>query len=287
MKITKLATVASAQDGAIWGGYLFHFSTYGFCRVYCMDDIRNGGKVDAVSSFTLDKADVLAPHSNAVFFGSEYYSDGDEFPLLYSNIYNNFANSEDRLEGVCLVYRLVRSGNEFSSTLVQMIRIGFVEDRSLWKSCDTDVRPYGNFTADTKTGTLYAFVMRDACNTTRYFAFDMPKLSDGVYDEKYGIKIVTLGKADIRYHFDSDYSRFIQGACCRDGKIYSVEGFADPERVPAGIRIIDANKKFADLYINLAHLGYISEPEFIDCYDGTFYYIDGEGDVFCIDFSEY
>ena len=90
---------------------------------------------------------MLVPHSNSVVFGNEYYDEQDEFPLLYTNIYNNYAKNDDKLEGVCLVYRIERNEREFTSTLVQIIQIGFVDDENLWTSAGEkeDVRPYGNF----------------------------------------------------------------------------------------------------------------------------------------------
>ena len=182
MQITQIAKIKGSQDGAIFGNYLFRFDTRGQCNVYNMADFKKSDEIQAsvpVDSFVLDKAEVIVPHSNAVCFGTEYYAEGDEFPLLYSNIYNNYAKAEDPLVGVCCVYRIQREDNKFTTTLVQVIKVGFVNDYNLWRSSTepADVRPYGNFTIDTETNMLYAFTMRDAANATRYFAFDMPKLA--------------------------------------------------------------------------------------------------------------
>ena len=197
MQITQIAKIKGSQDGAIFGNYLFRFDTRGQCNVYNMADFKKSDEIQAsvpVDSFVLDKAEVIVPHSNAVCFGTEYYAEGDEFPLLYSNIYNNYAKAEDPLVGVCCVYRIQREDNKFTTTLVQVIKVGFVNDYNLWRSSTepADVRPYGNFTIDTETNMLYAFTMRDAAKATRYFAFDMPKLADGVFNEKYGVNVVTL-----------------------------------------------------------------------------------------------
>ena len=111
MKITRLAKIHWGQDGAIWGDELFRFDHKGECHVFKLSELGDGEDEPSPSAvFVLDRADELAPHSNAVFFGTEYYEEGDEFPLLYSNIYNNYADAEDKLIGVCCVYRLLRDG---------------------------------------------------------------------------------------------------------------------------------------------------------------------------------
>ena len=35
-----------------------------------------------VATLTLDRAEEIAPHSNAVCFGTEFAEEGDEFPLM-------------------------------------------------------------------------------------------------------------------------------------------------------------------------------------------------------------
>ena len=129
MKIKRIAKIKLGQDGAIWGGFLFRFDSDGSCAVYEMDKIdAYGEEIEAFSTFYLDRIDDMKPHSNSVVFGSEYYEDGDEFPLLYSNVYNNYASKVEKRKGVCCIYRIQRNGNEFTTTLVGLIEIGFVDD---------------------------------------------------------------------------------------------------------------------------------------------------------------
>ena len=95
MRIKQIGKTAGGQDGAIWGQELFRFDHEGNCIVYNLqDDFREIGR------FTLDKNEILCPHSNAVMFGCEYYETGDEYPLLYTNIYNNYAKAENPMRGV-------------------------------------------------------------------------------------------------------------------------------------------------------------------------------------------
>lgn len=269
----------SGQDGTIYGDYLFRFDHKGICNVYSISEKSK------ISSFVLDRCDVLMPHSNAVCFGNEFWEAEDEFPLLYSNIYNNYAKEDDRLEGVLCVYRLTRDGNAFATKLVQVIRIGFVENLEYWKSLEEkgDIRPYGNFVVDKENSLLCAFVMRDREQVTRYFTFTLPKVSEGIYCEKYGVNVVTLELSDIRTQFDCEYSLFIQGACCRDGKIYSVEGFSSETR-PAKLQVIDLIKEEQISSVDLRGIGLEIEPEFIEFAGDLLYYGDGTGRMFCLTF---
>lgn len=289
MQITQIAKIKGSQDGAIFKNFLFRFATRGECRVYDMKDLKDfDGSTAAteIDSFILDKAELIAPHSNAVCFGNEYFEPGDEFPLLYSNIYNNYAKAEDPLVGVCCVYRIQRNENKFTTTLVQIIKVGFVNDYELWRSSaePADVRPYGNFTIDTESNRLYAFTMRDAAKQTRYFSFDLPKASCGVFDEKYGVKVVTLTVDDIKEQFDVDYHHFIQGACCHKGKIYSVEGFTNNEKNPPALRIINTTTKTQEFFIKFEELGMSIEAEMIDFKDDVCYYSDVTGNFYILEF---
>lgn len=281
MRIKQIGKTAGGQDGAIWGQELFRFDHEGNCIVYNLqDDFREIGR------FTLDKNEILCPHSNAVMFGCEYYETGDEYPLLYTNIYNNYAKAVNPMRGVCCVYRLCRTAEGFTTTLVQLIQIGFVEDSRYWRSSDDaeDIRPYGNFAIDRDAGIYYGFTMRDACRTTRYFSFKMPKLADGVVDETYGVKKVTLQVSDVLDYFDCDYHKFIQGACTHGGKIYSVEGFNDDPNTLAAIRVIDPTQKKQLLYKPFTEFGTSVEPEFIDFHGEACIYSDAHGNLYTIEF---
>ena len=281
MKFHQAATIKGGQDGAIFGKYLFRFNHKGEGRVYDLELIEKG-EAEPIADILLDKKETVCPHCNSVTFGAEYFSEGDEFPLLYANIYNNYAKEEDKLKGVCCVYRITRDGKGFKTALVQLIEIGFVEDAALWKAdVDQDgVRPYGNFAVDRENGTLYAFVMRNEERGTAYFAFDLPKLADGAPDERFGAKKVTLNKDDIKNHFVCPEHHYVQGACCHGGKIYSLEGFKNN---PA-LRVIDPQKGVQESVTFFSDFGVIDETEFIDFYGEKCYYGDCHGLLFRIVF---
>jgi len=264
----SIGTIAPGQDGAIWGGFLFRFHSRGNCTVYTLADVTT-----PYATFRLPEG--LIPHSNAVVFGSEYAQPGDEFPLLYSNIYNNYSQADDRLEGVCLVYRLVRENTTFSATLAQRITVGFADKKGLWRSeSQEDRRPYGNFVIDRENGKYYAFTMMDQASSTRVFAFDLPRLTDG--------ERVVLQETHILDRFDVPYSHFIQGACFHDGCIYSVEGFKGGKGAenPPALRIIDTVTREQKACLYFETCGVDTEPELIDVYDGTIYFSDAPGRLY-------
>ena len=285
IKTTFLFKGDYGQDGAIYGDLLFRFETDGVCTVYSLS------KKEELTRFTLDRVDTMRPHSNAVFFGTEKFDSDDEFPLLYTNIYNNYAKEEDRREGMCCVYRLTRHGDGFVTKLVQVLKIGFTDNVPLWKSLpdNGDIRPYGNYIIDVDKKKLYAYVMRDGTQTTRWFEFEIPSVKEGTACEKCGAKVFTLNESDIIGFFDTPYSGIIQGACAYDGKIFSLEGGTVPEdnpnpKWPPRMRIIDTNEKCEKAVIYLAEYGLKIEPEMIDFENDTLYYMDSTGYVYTIDF---
>lgn len=283
MRSELIAGISSGQDGAIWGGFFFRFKSNGECCVYQLSDLTGacGEQVAPFSTFCLDKAEILMPHSNAVCFGSEYAEAGDEFPLLYTNIYNSYAKAADRREGTCCVYRLQRRGDRFSTQLVQVIQIGFSAVRGLWRSKETaDVRPYGNFTVDRARGVYYAFTMLDGEMVTRYFAFRLPAAADGQWEERFGARCAALREQDVMDSFDCPYHHYLQGACVHGNRIYSLEGFTDDNENPPALRVIDPAERRQIACVTLGDIGLTEEPEWIDFYDGQCFYADHAGNVY-------
>ena len=280
MTITRLGKIAHGQDGAIFGTELFRMDEKGHCTVY---ELGGDAPVET-GKFTLDRADEIAPHSNAVCFGAERYAEKDPYPLLYTNIYNNYAGAENKRIGECLVYRIQRTKEGFASTLVQIIAIGFCEDAALWKASPEGhgVRPFGNFVVDPEEGAYWAFVMRNEALGTRYFRFALPRAHDGEEDAL-GIRRVVLTKEDVQDSFDCEYHRYIQGAILKGGRIYSTEGFDNDTVNRPAIRIVDLQKKTAE-YHDITALGYFEEPECIDFLGERCLYSDAVGNLYEITF---
>ncbi len=282
MQVKKLGTIQPGQDGAIHEGRLFRGDADGSVRVYDLRARDPGGEraFPLIASFRLDRSDEMLPHCNAVTFGA---AGGEGLPLLYANVYNSYQKGHDRREGVLCAYRLRETESGFVSRLVQVIRIGFVEDRSLWKSLegDGDVRPYGNFAVDPERGLLAAFVMRDREPATRYFVFDLPDPEAGEPDPDLGVPCVTLTVKNIRSRFDGPYIRYMQGACCRNGILYSVEGFgAEFASALPALRTVDLTAGRETAAVDFVSLGLLREPECIDFDGNECLYSDGDGNLF-------
>lgn len=288
MEVRRLTKIARGQDGAVWGRYLFRFQMDGSCHVYDLDGLKEtapGGYQPAICCMDLDKTDQIVPHCNTVFFGTQFYAPGDEFPLLYANIYNNYDAFDDRRMGQCCVYRVQREGNHFTTTLIQLLKLDFTAVSGLWCSAHgADQRPYGNFVIDREAEKLYAFTMIDELQATRFFVFSIPRVSQGVYDPDLGIWVYTLTQEDILEQFDCEYQRFIQGACCHGGIIYSLEGLAKLPEDHALVMISTEQKRRLQTYRFLDY-GLQIEPELIDFYNGQCIYADNVGNCYVLDFS--
>ncbi len=282
MEFNKIANIAVAQDGAIWDGELFRIDAKGICSVYNISALS--GEVSPKAEFVLDKAELVCPHSNSVCFGTKYFKEDDKYPLLYTNVYNNYAKSEDKLIGVTCVYRIVCDGGVFRSTLVQLIEIGFTDDVELWRAAEEShgVRPYGNFLVDPDDGAFWAYTMINEERGTKYFRFDTPDVCEGEMDARFGVCRTVLNKEDIRDTFSGAYARFIQGGIIHGGKLYSVEGFTSEPNLPT-LRIVDLKEKREETF-NLTALGILEEPELIDFYRDTCYYSDWRGNLFTVTF---
>jgi hypothetical protein len=283
----SLGNICQGQDGCIFENLIFRFGGDGSCRVYDLNNLAptpENNEAKCIASFNLDKFEKLCPHSNSVCFGKEKFSDDDEFPLLYTNLYNTYDGKEDPMWGVCCVYRLQRDGDGFKTTLVQIIEIGFAHDPELWCSRKPgqgrDIRPFGNFTVDVEKGKYYGFVMRDATHKTRYFEFDLPSLKAGTPDARFGVNRIVLTSEDIIEKFDCDYSNYLQGSCTHNGLIYSIEGGHKSVYNPATLTVVDPECRRQIFRISLIYYGMECEPEFI-CFAGDrCIYIDNMGDVF-------
>ncbi len=279
IRCIRVGKIKNGQDGIIHGGRIFRFNGRGQCWVCSARDFS------ILDEFTLDKGELIVPHSNSVCLGSEYADVRDPMPVLYSNVYNNYAKQENRHEGECCVYRITEDGGRFGSELKQIIQIGFVQD-PLWRSADCeDVRPYGNFAVDSRNNFLYVFTMLDGEHITRIFKFRLPMLTDGVKSSDFSGTIVTLGKEDILECFDVPYSHYIQGAVFYDGYIYSVEGFTNSEENPPNLKVFDVEKQKCVLSFDLPQIGLNREPEFLEVQDGKLYYSDNPGNYYLVVFE--
>lgn len=232
--VSNTGLTTYGQDGACYGNNYITFNGTGFYQVYSM----NGDLLKA--STALDQQATIAPHANSVCFGTEKYDEDDTYPLLYVNAYNNTSLPT----GSCYVYRLL---DNMTTSLQQTIVIGFAND-PIWAGDGHSVRPYGNFIVDTDNNKLYAYVMIDSLNVTRFFKFDLPELSDG--------STVTLTTDDIEDYFDIEWMYYMQGVTYYNHKIYATCGFSTAD---CKLYVVDLVSKKATSVVPMG--GFVGEPE--------------------------
>lgn len=255
------------QDGEVFGDRLFLFTDAGVCNVYDADTAV------LVDSFLMGGREYITPHVNSASFSDQYYAPGDEYPLLYTSVYNNLTPQNTQILGFCCVYRITETDGRFASELVQLIWVSFVGDRELWMSPQSNERPFGNFVVDTDRDMLYAFVPRDDSQTTRFFGFALPDPRAGNESSTYGCRLLYLNVADICHQFDVEYFSSPQGCTYGNGRIYSVEGFGSTNTVPPFLRVVDVESGTLELAVNLGQLGLDREPETVTFRDGELLYL--------------
>lgn len=104
-------------------------------------------------------------HCNTIFFGSEFYSARDKFPLLYVSMENPSVHST-------MVFRLIARGGDYYVSQIQTISLEFSkpEDKIYYPNSYYDYESglvyYGGYTKDT--------YMRSDDNKLKYYAFPIP-----------------------------------------------------------------------------------------------------------------
>ena len=176
-----------------------------------------------------------------------------------------------------------RSGKiqAYTSDLVQIIKIGFVND-PMWTSSTgmaSDTRPYGNFAIDYKNGYLYAIALKYGDYVTRTIKFKLPDINEGTYNATYDANVLKLQLDDIIDYFDTPYAFSIQDVDFYNDYIFITEGFTDNVVEPARMRVIDVNNQSQVALFEIYQDFFPIEPEFICWYQGELYYADSRLNV--------
>lgn len=191
---------------------------------------------------------------------------------VYSNVYNSYASQPEKHIGECCVFAVYGAANVWANSLVQVLKVGFIDDLGRWPAA-SEVRPYGNFIVDEQNGCIFVYVMYSSKKLTYWYRFDLPEVSDGVWDEEYGCYVKTLEITDIKDHWTTPLLNYIQGACVHDGLIWSTEGFTATSGTNlARMRVINPSLKSQIAVFHFYADGDPVEPEFIDFYDNKCYY---------------
>ena len=226
----------SCQGAAVYGSYLFQ----------AVDKQQGIAVYDLSSNTLLDTVTMTAVntyHCNNMSFGCEKYATGDEFPLLYVSM-------ENAAEHKAVVFRIIKSGNDFTFTKVQTVTYPANSELSMH---------YQNCVVDAANGLLYVegytenSYTQSATNKICVARFRLPALAEGD---------VALHAADAEEYFFVDSLTATQGAVVKNGRIVQVFGFANG----GVLRVTDPATGKVLRTVSLVSLGITAEPEGLGVY---------------------
>ena len=240
----------SYQGAAAYGKYFFQFS----------DHMENVGVYDLEEKKLLGVTPLQMNelyHCNNANFGKAFWSEQDEFPLLYVSMEN--------IDAHCALVFRVRKGNEgFSFTQVQTIV--YPDPRM----CGTY---YPNCVVDGENDCIYVMgYTRNSYNKEKKNFIRIKKFS--IPDAK--TERVELKEEEALDVFDVESVTATQGAVIKDGHIYQAYGFEGN----SFFKILDPRVHAFTATVRLPKHKFKSEPECLVYYNGNFYCADVTGAVY-------
>ena len=200
------------QGMDIYGNLMFRSIIGGRCAVYDLN--TNATQLTAISYFNFGSytGNADTNHADCLCFSDEFYDANDPFPLLYVT-----AGSEN--QGKCFVERISRSGNAFSSTLIQTITINLSAFQSFYYAWGF---PWVQFHAF--DGYLYTIGHQYRANGQN------PKGNNFHIITRFNrpsktVSSVTLGPSNVDHQWETKYDYDYQQGCrFKNGKIYMIMG---------------------------------------------------------------
>lgn len=207
------------QGMEIYGNLMFRTVAGGQCAVYDLN--TSATSLNAIGYFNLGSytGDAKTNHADCLCFSDEFYDANDPFPLLY-------VTAGDADHGKCFVERISRSGNTFSSTLIQTITVNETQFQSSYLkwgfpwvqfhvyngylyTIGHEYRANGSFN---KGSNYHIITQFNRPSSTRSSVVLTPSDVDNQWTTKY----------------DHDYQ---QGCRFKDGKIYMIMGHGMHESI--------------------------------------------------------
>ena len=253
----------SPQAAVVQFPYVFVLGSGGYINVLDFSTALP----QSVGQFSIGTIDGEIPHANVAFWGNQKYNAGDDFPVLFLNAYQTTLPN-GTLYGYRVQMTNVGGVITFTFTHVQTISVGFTSDPVWYDAADS--RPFGNFVLDTDHNILYAYVLRDTLNLTRFFAFNMPDIS---------ISTATLASTDVLTQFDTEYLNIIQDNCYDGGNIYIAHGTTNRGKIEC-VSLVE-QKRVSTIDVPL--LNDNKEPETCTIYNNKM--LAGNGTMYWIDFT--
>lgn len=238
-KVTDISSFSNYQGGACYKNYYALCSNNYECLL--IYDMTKNKVVHTI--YTNDTNTDF--HCNTMFFGSDFYSASDKFPLLYI--------SQENMPSRCtIVCRLYQNGDTYSIKIIQYIYFESTEEMIYYPNSYYDYNTftlyYGGYTKNS--------YMKEADNKLKFYSFPLPdfRLND-----------VTLNTRDASHSFTIDSETATQGGFVSNGYLYqSFSGlqeaaapFSKPGEPPK-MKIIDLEngevvKEYNDLTIFGVH----------------------------------
>jgi hypothetical protein len=219
--VMQMSTGFSYQGGACYENY-YAICCHGFESIIIYD--ANTMKVaHTVNTGIIDNY----WHCNQIFFGHNFYSSRDKFPLLYVSMENKEVLST-------MVFRIYKQGDAYYTTRIQTIRLDFSDEKDTiyypnsYFDYDEEIIYYAGYTEDS--------YMRSDSNKLKYYAFDLP-------DYRYEDAILETSDANKTFVLPSETAT--QGGFISEGYLYQTFSFGDkvdPLRMPK-MRIVDLDKE--------------------------------------------
>lgn len=250
--VEEKTSTHSPQGSACFGKYLFQCYDYNdYIGIY---DMETKTKLQDVPMSSNAKH-----HCNNANFGTEYYAEGDRFPLLYVSM-------EHADEHKCLVYRISGNDGAMSISLVQTITFPTPSSNFLF---------YPNVLIDRERNKMVVYGLgntpcsREDANIIRFKVFPLPRLVEGN---------ITLDVSTIEDYFELTEFPTGQGGFILNGKIYLVVGV--PNASSSGLKsfvqfhVIDIITHKVISSVDLQNTGLTAEVEGAFAYNGNVYLND-------------
>ena len=235
--INKVANVMQASTGFSYQGAACYEDYY----VVCCDNFES---IVIYNTETMKVAHIVNTgivdtswHCNQIFFGPNFYSSRDKFPLLYVSMENEYVCST-------IVFRIYKQGDGYYAKQVQEIHLEFDKTE--------DTIYYPNSYYDFDNGTIYyggytqKTYMKQDDNFLKYYVFDLPD---------YRLEYYELNTADAEDSFVLPSETATQGGFIVDHYLYQTFSFGsktDPLRAPK-MRVVNLTKK--EIVLDYQNLG--------------------------------
>lgn len=270
-QVLALPIKASSQQGmAVWQNWVFLLHHGGKCDLYDLNSCQAIAHFP-LGSYTGEGVGPYVNHANQAVFSAQKYFANDEFPLMYVSVGNGPGADEKGYYGRCAVERILFSGKETKSEMLQIISYCDnnepVQENGKYLNAPLYEPPCWGLPAffpDFKHKRLYLFsaryrtTLRDLDNQNAYLitTFHLPDVQQS--------QDVILMPEDIiaqkEYAFDFGVT---QGGTLFGKYLLQAFGFGTTE-APNGILCFDLKQGYISCRIDLSE-SIFAEKELEDC----------------------